>query len=63
MIAIRTQSGRMYGTLDLKDYAIHIKDGSIVRVVKIPAEGTKLLYIAANNMVEEICVPPKSTFT
>ena len=59
MIPIRTPKGKMYGMLDKRTYMLHIKDGKDKRIIQIPNEGLKLIYITGTDHVEEICIPPK----
>ena len=58
-IPIRTQAGKLYGTLDAETYMLKIKDGAVMRTVQIPPEGTKLEYISPNKKSETIYIPPK----
>ncbi len=55
---IRTPNGRLYGMLDARTYALHIKDGANVRIIQIPPTGISLQYIAGGNQPEEIKIPP-----
>lgn len=59
MKPIRTPKGKMYGMLDVKTYRLYIKDGKDERVILIPTEGQKLLYITGGNQTEEIYIPPR----
>ena len=60
-IPIRTQAGRLYGTLDSETYMLNIKDGSVMRSIQIPVEGTKLEYTSHNKKAEVIYIPPKTS--
>ena len=62
-IPIRTPTGRLYGTLNLESYTLKIKDGSTVRSVQIPADGTKLEYSARDQQPEVIHIPPKESYS
>ena len=62
MIPVRTPKGKMYGMLDKLTYTLHIKDGKDKRVIQVPDEGLKLIYITGANHAEEICIPPKQFF-
>jgi len=61
MKPIRTPKGKMYGTLDTSSYVLHIKDGSNVRLIKIPPEGIELQYISGKGQSETIYIPPKDS--
>ena len=60
MIPVRTDKGKMYGTLDTATYKLHIKDGANTRVIQVPECGLQLEYIAGDNPPETICIPPKA---
>ena len=62
-IPIRTQAGKLYGTLDIDTYKLKIKDGHIIRVIQIPPEGIKLEYSSNNKQSEIIRIPPKSVYS
>ena len=62
MMSIRTPNRKMVGTLDVQTYMFHIKDGKVVRVIQVPAEGLKLLYVMGSSPPEEVYIPPKATF-
>jgi len=61
MIPIRTPKGKMYGTLDERTYMLHIKDGKDKRIIQVPNEGLKLIYITGADHVEKINIPPKQS--
>ena len=63
MLQIRTPKGKLYGILTLKDYMLHIKDGKDKRVIQVPREGLKLIYITGTKQPEEIHIPPQQFFT
>lgn len=62
MIPIRTPRGKMYGMLDEENFMLHIKDGKDKRLIQIPQEGLKLIYITGNTQLETIYIPPKQSF-
>lgn len=62
MIPLRTKRGKMFGMLDEDKYVIHIKDGKDKRLIQVPQEGLKLIYITGNSKQEVICIPPKQSF-
>jgi hypothetical protein len=58
MKEIRTPKGKLYGTLDVRTYVLHIKDGGNVRLIQVPPEsGLKLQYISKNDPPEDVCIP------
>ena len=63
MEPIRTPKGRLYGVLDTSAYVLHIKDGSIMRLIKVPSEGLELQYISNNGQSETIYIPPKKALS
>ena len=42
-----------------KDYILHIKDGKDQRMIKVPREGLRLIYVTGANQPEEIYIPPR----
>ena len=62
-IPIRTQKGKMYGMLDVPKFWLYIKDGKDERVIQVPNEGLKLMYITGTNRGEEIRIPPRQSFS
>lgn len=56
---IRTPKGKLYGTLDIATYILHIKDGSNTRLIKVPSDGLELQYISRNGQAETVYIPPK----
>ena len=62
MESIRTPKGKLYGTLDISAYVLHIKDGSNMRLIKVPPEGLELQYISGSGQAETVYIPPKEQF-
>ena len=60
MKQIRTQKGKLYGTLDLINYILHIKDGVNTRRIQVPPGGLTLQFIAGNGQAETIAIPPRT---
>jgi len=61
MEPIRTPKGKLYGTLDVSTYVLHIKDGTNIRLIRVPPEGLELQYISGNGQAETIYIPPKES--
>jgi hypothetical protein len=61
MKPIRTSKGKMYGMFDEEKFMLHIKDGKDERIILVPREGLKLMYITGTNQPETICIPPKNS--
>jgi hypothetical protein len=59
MKPIRTSKGKMYGMFDEEKSLLHIRDGKDERIIYVPREGLKLMYIAGANQPETIFIPPK----
>jgi hypothetical protein len=62
MEPIRTQKGKLFGNLDISAYVLHIKDGSNMRLIKVPKEGLELQFVSGNGQAETIYIPPKTMF-
>lgn len=59
-IPILTPKGKLYGMLDVRTYALHIKDGTNVRIIQIPTTGITLQYITGDKPPEEVNIPPRN---
>ena len=57
MWLIRTSKGKMYGMLDVEGFLLRIKDGRDERVIQIPDDGLKLIYVTGMECAEEIYIP------
>ena len=56
MKPIRTEKGKLFGTIDIETAFIHIRDGKNLRLIKIPPDGLTVQFISKDNTPETIFV-------
>lgn len=61
MEPVRTPKGKLYGMLDKETYTLHIKDGSIFRIITVPPDGLELQYISSSGQAETVYIPPRDS--
>jgi len=57
MSEVRTQNGKLVGTVDVQTRTLHIRDGKKTTMIEIPKDGLKIRFVPAIGTAEEVYVP------
>lgn len=58
MSEVRTQNGKLVGTVDLRTNTLYIRDGKKTTVIEIPNCGLKIRFVPAIGAAEDVYIPP-----
>jgi len=58
MSEVRTQNGKLVGTVDAQTSTLHIRDGKKVTVIEIPHDGLRIRLKPAIGVAEDVFIPP-----
>jgi len=58
MSEVRTQNGKLVGTVDVRTSTLHIRDGKKITVIEIPHDGLKIRLMPAIGVIEDVFIPP-----
>lgn len=63
MSEVRTQNGKLVGTVDSRTRMLHIRDGKKTTMIEIPKDGMKIRFVPAIGAAEEVYIPflPQAT--
>lgn len=57
MREIRTQNGKLVGTVEKRTNTLHIKDGKKTTMIEIPDSGLRIRFVSGNGTTEEVFIP------
>lgn len=57
MREVRTQNGKLVGTVEKWTNTLHIKDGKKTTMIEIPDSGLKIRFVSGNGTPEEVFIP------
>lgn len=57
MREVRTQNGKLVGTVEKRTNTLHIKDGKKTTMIEIPDSGLKIHFVSGNGTTEEVFIP------
>jgi sporulation protein YlmC with PRC-barrel domain len=57
MREVRTQKGKLVGTVESQTNSLHIKDGKKTTMIEIPDNGLKIRFVSGNGTAEEVFIP------
>ena len=58
MSEVRTQNGKLVGTVDVRTSTLHIRDGKKITVIEIPHDGLKIRLMPAIGVIKDVFIPP-----
>lgn len=61
MSEVRTQNGKLVGTVDVRTSTLHIRDGKKTTLIEIPKDGLKIRFIPAIGTAEDVYIPLPTT--
>lgn len=62
MSEVRTQNGKLVGTVNARTSTLQIRDGKKTTLIEIPKDGLKIRFIPAIGTAEDVYIPlPKTS--